>query len=310
MDDTLELYKRHRPKSFKAFAGNTAVAAQLKEWVAKGRVPHFILFQGGSGMGKTTLARILKAKLKCGDPDFQEINAAGQGRGIERVKQIESQIGMAPIAGECRIYLIDEAHKLTNDAQNALLKMLEDTPRHVYFFVCTTDPQKLIATIRTRATTVTVAPLQSEEMRALLQKVCGKEEIELSEDVEDAIVEVAEGSSRQALVLLNQIVGLEEQDQLDTISKADHKRAAIELCRKLFNTRTTWKEVAGIIKSLDVEPEQFRWMILGYASTICLGGGKMASRAFVILDQFNGNYYDSKKAGLIADCWEVVHGSN
>ena len=115
-----ELYKKYRPKSFKAFAGNEAVKSQLSGWVRTKKVPHCILFQGGSGMGKTTLARILRKKLNCSDADLREINAAGKARGIEEVKKIESQIAMAPIGGDCRVYIIDECHKMTNDAQNAL----------------------------------------------------------------------------------------------------------------------------------------------------------------------------------------------
>jgi len=305
---TEELYKKYRPTTFKAMVGSKAAVSQCLNWTQKGKAPHCILFQGPSGCGKTTLARILKKKLCCGDADFQEINAAGQARGIERIKQIESQIRMAAIAGDCRIYLIDEAHKLTNDAQNAILKMLEDTPAHVYFMLCTTDPQKLIATIRTRATAVTVSPLTQAESLQLIKSVCDKEGITCSEPVAEAIADAADGSARKVLVLLNQIIGMEEDAQLEMISKEDAQRTAKELCQKLMNPRSNWKDVAPILKSLDEDAESFRWMMLGYASAVALSGGKMANRAFVILDQFAGNYFDSKKAGLIADCWEVVHG--
>lgn len=309
-----ELYKVERPKTFKQVVGNADVKSQLIKWLKKDAVPHFILFTGGSGMGKTTLARILRDKLDCGPMDFQEINAAGEARGIDKIKKIESQVGLAPISGSCRIYLIDEAQKLTNDAQNAMLKLLEDTPRHVYFFLCTTDPQKLIPTIRTRATTLQVSPLKDNEMRGLLSTVCEKHDIEISEDVEDAIVENSEGSSRKALVFLNQVAGLDESKALETIEKSDVRAKAIELAQMLMFKRPTWKQVATLLNKLreqgDEQPEQIRWMMLGYASTTCLNAKnkKSASRAFVILDQFQSNYYDTKWAGLIADCFEVVHG--
>lgn len=303
-----ELYKLLRPTSFKQMFGNAEAVKQCYNWVKNNRVPHFVLFSGGSGMGKTTLARIMKTKLKCGDFDFEEINAAGQARGIEKIKTIESQINLAPLQGPCRIYLVDEAHMLTKDAQNAFLKMLEDTPKHVYFFFCTTDPQKLIPTIRTRATIVNVAPLAADECLSMLEDACERAEIECESEVLEAIVEASGGSSRKALVLLNQIKDMEPDEQLASISKEDVQRTAIELCRVLMNPKSKWQDAANILKGMEEDAESFRWMMLGYASSVILKGGPIANRAFVILDQFSGNYYDSKKAGLLADCWEVIHG--
>ena len=303
-----EFYKSDRPVSFKDVVGNEAAVAQCKEWVKQEAVPHCILFQGGSGMGKTTLARILANKLDCGRADFQEINAAGQARGIEKIKQIESQLQMAPIQGSSRIYLIDEAQQLTSAAQNALLKMTEDTPSHVYFFFCTTDPQKIVNTLKTRASVVTVSPLAAGDMLGLLKKTCDKHNVKATKEVLERIVDVADGSSRKALVLLYQIAGLKkEEQQLEAISKSDSKAQAIELCRKLINPRVKWPEIADLLLRIEEEPETIRWMMLGYATSVLLKGGKLANACFVILEEFSDNYFDSKKAGLVRDCWTVVH---
>lgn len=304
-----EFYKKHRPKTIKGFFGNTEAKALLGGWVRAKAVPHCLLFQGPSGCGKTTLARILRSKLDCGDGDFKEINAAGKARGIDEVKTIESQMSMSALSGASRVYLIDEAHKMTNDAQNAILKMLEDTPRHVYFMLATTDPNKLINTIKTRCSVVTVKPLTAPEMAKLISKVAMMEDVDLTEDLLDAIVAAADGSARKALVLLNQVAYVDPDKRMELVNKEDERAEAIELCRLLMNPRIKWPQVAAVIKRIeDLEPESFRYMMLAYASSVCLGGGKLASRAFVILDQFSSNYYDSKRAGLIADCYEVVHG--
>lgn len=305
---TKEFYKKERPKSFKQMVGSEAAVAQCKEWVREDRVPHFVIFQGGSGMGKTTLARIMAKKLDCGPADLQEINAAGQARGIEKVKQIESQIGMSPIQGESRVYLVDEAQQLTTAAQNAILKMTEDTPSHVYFFFCTTDPHKLVPTIRTRASVVTVSPLSSVDMLVLLERTRDKYKVEASYKVLEAIVEAAEGSARKGMVLLYQVVGLSEKQQLECVTKSDMKTKGIDLCRKLMNPRTKWKDITSILKDLEDEAETVRWIMLGYASSIMLSGRRSSNRAFVILDQFSENYFDTKKGGLIRDCWTVIHG--
>jgi DNA polymerase III gamma/tau subunit len=157
---------------------------------------------------------------------------------------------------------------------------------------------------------VAVKPLTSVEMTGLLDFVSSKEGIELKDPVRNCIASVSEGSSRKALVLLEQVSHLEdEQAQLEAIHNTDERKKAIDLCRLLMNPRTKWKEVSSMIQSIEeLDPESFRWMMLSYASSVCLGESKLANRAFVILDQFATNYFDTKKAGLIADCWTVVNG--
>jgi len=142
----------------------------LAQMVKRNKVPHTLLFSGPPGCGKTTLARILRKKLNCGKYDFSEVNCA-DFRGIDMVRDIRSHLQQAPISGDCRVWLIDEAHKLSNDAQNAFLKMLEDTPNHVYFFLATTNPQKLLKTIRTRCTEVVVKSLGDKNMEELIDDV-------------------------------------------------------------------------------------------------------------------------------------------
>jgi DNA polymerase III gamma/tau subunit len=313
MTDTLELYKKYRPQTLTELHGNTSIKQMLKKWLAEDATPHCILFQGGSGMGKTTIARVLRKRLDCSDRDLVELNAAGEARGIETIRTIQSRMHMAPLGGKCRVWIIDEAHKLTGDAQNALLKILEDTPRHVYFFLCTTDPQKLLPTIKTRASVVTVTPLSTTEMQGLLKKVMMKEDFDVSEDVVDAIVEVADGGARKALVLLHSVRYVEgEEQQLALVKREETQRQAIDLCRLLIDKKNKWPTVAKYIKELKksegFEAESFRWMMLAYAESIVLSGGPLANRAFCILNQFSTNYYDTKTSGLVVDCWELVNG--
>ena len=280
-------------------------------------VPHSLLFTGPSGCGKTTIARILKKKLKCHDSDFKEINAA-ETRGIDMVRDIKDTMGYAPMGGEgsCRIYLVDEAHKMSNDAQNAILKILEDTPKHVYFFLCTTDPQKLIKTIKTRCTEIQVKALNRAGTKELVESTCEKEGTEVSEDVIEAIHEASliEGtngaSSRKVMVILQSIIALsDETKQLQAIAQNDTKAEAFELCKvMLYNPRSTWPDVAKVLNKIEAEPESIRYMVLGAASSALLKGGKLSSRAYSCIVAFRENFYDSKKAGLVAACYEVVNG--
>jgi len=123
-----ELYIEYRPTSFKAVKGQPEVVKVLQNFVTKQRVPHAILFSGPSGCGKTTLARILRHKLACGDHDFFEVNAA-EKRGIDFIRELQRVSRLRPVDGKCKVWIIDECHNLTKEAQHAFLKLLEDAPR-------------------------------------------------------------------------------------------------------------------------------------------------------------------------------------
>jgi len=315
----MELYKKYRPRTLKGVVGQDAAVASLQRLIDGNRVPHTLLFTGPSGCGKTTVARILKDVLRCGDADWIEMNCA-DFKGIDMVREIRRNANLSPMAGDCRIWLIDEAHKLTGDAQNAFLKLLEDTPRHVYFFLATTDPQKLIKTIHTRATEIKLGAMSVSALETVLKRVCLKEGVELTETVISEIAEAADGSARKALVILEQVMGLEgEEAQLQAIATtALDKTDAFRLAQLLFNwdRRATWSDIADVLRRLaNDDPEAIRYVVLGYARSCLLGksGGsaprtEVCWKAFKIIDIFGRNFYDSKMAGLAAACWEAFAG--
>lgn len=305
----MSLYHKYRPKSFKEVVGQPE-AVRILQTKLKGDFPHAVLFTGPSGCGKTTLARILREKLNCSDSDFSEINAADT-RGIEDIRNIATRMRLSPMSKDgCRVWIIDECHQLTSDAQSALLKMLEDTPSHVYFMLATTDPQKLKQTIKTRCTEIKVRPLSPTELQELTKRVCENEGLSLADEVVDKVCNFAEGSARKALVLLDAIVEIKDtEEQLDALEKSEAKSESIELCRVLFNPKAGWKDVAQLLSKLEAEPEQLRHAVLGYASAILLkSGGKMLERAAHVIKVFQYNFYDSKKPGLILACYEVMEG--
>ena len=303
---TQELYKKHRPKDLKSIIGQPEAVKMLREWISSKRVPHAITLTGSSGCGKTTIARILKESLECKNQDFIEMNCADT-RGIDTIREIRKRMGLAPI-GKCRIWLLDECGNLSKDAQTALLKMLEDTPKHVYFLLATTDPQKLLPTIRTRCTELRMQPLSPKSMVTLLQSVAEKEGKKFSEEVLERIVEVAEGSARKALVVLDSILGLEDEDeQLNAVMRNEFKTESFAIAKALMNPRCTWQEMQKILNGCEIsEPESIRYMVLGYCTAILLKSS--APRAAMIIDCFSGHFYDSKKAGLVLACYQVVTG--
>jgi DNA polymerase III gamma/tau subunit len=289
-----ELYKKYRPQSFKDVLGQEDAIRMLTEMGRRGAIPHTILFTGESGTGTTTLARILKDKLHCGDADFCEMNAADD-KGIDIIRELRQRAGLAPIQGPCRIWLIDECANLTSQAQEAFLKLLEDTPKHVYFFLATTDPQKLKKTIITRSTEIRTKPLKPAVLKQLVA------------DVADKIAEIAEGSARKALVLLHQVIDLgDEADKLDALQKADLKRVGIDIARALFKN-AKWTEIAALLKNVEDEPETIRRIILGYATTIALSKPNPV-REIQVIEAFMENYCSSGKAGLVQSCAVVTLG--
>lgn len=310
LKETAELYKRFRPRTLDAVVGQTSVVKTLKEMIANKRVPHSILLTGNSGVGKTTIARILQKELQCSSYDFIEMNAA-KDRGIDFTREIQNKMHLAPaFGGNCRIWLIDEAQQLTSPSQSNLLKTLEDTPAHVYFMLATTDPQKLLKTIRTRCTEFALRPLPHKEVCGLVESIAEKAKAKLSTTVIEKIADNSEGSARKALVLLDKIYRLDsEAEMIEAIEKASGEQSAFQICRLLMDTRTKWGAVSNFLKEIEgEEPEGLRRMILSYASKVLLGGGFQAGRAFNVITAFGSNFFDSGRAGLIASCYEVING--
>ena len=305
---TSDLHLVHRPQTFKDVVGQQFAVSQLKAMGRAKQVPHALMFTGPSGCGKTTLARLLARSLKCDKVDLAELNAANS-RGIDMVREIEGTAPLSPLVGDVRVWIIDEVHQLTTAAQDAFLKLLEEPPRHVYFFLATTDPQKLKRTIVTRCTEVKVHSLSLAALGEVVTRARPQGAV-LGEDVEGRIAEMADGSARKALVLLQQVAHLPPDDQLDTLAKSDVKAQTIDLCRALMNPRSNWAAVAPLVKAIDDEPESVRRMVLGYYATVALGGGKQARRAVTVIEAFMDNFYDSGRAGLVQACYLIVEGSD
>src|SRR3954470_3182408 len=164
------LYRQYRPRTFDEVVGQEHVVRTLQSAVASGRIAHAYLFSGPRGTGKTSLAKILAKALNCVNGptptpdgtcerclaihearslDVIELDAASH-RGIDDIREIRERVALHPVEGRYKVYILDEAHSLTADASNALLKTLEEPPEHVVFVLCTTESAKLLPTIRSR----------------------------------------------------------------------------------------------------------------------------------------------------------------
>lgn len=303
MMEQTEYYKKYRPKNLNEVLGQPEAVKTLQEMLNKNNVPRCLLLTGPSGCGKTSLARILKDQLGCGRGDFVELNCADT-RGIETFRNIKQLMSLRPMSGKCRIWLLDEVHRITGDSQSAVLKMFEDTPNHVYFFLATTDPHKLLSTIRTRTTEIKLKNLTDKELDNLVNKVLTLEKQKVDEEVLRELIRCSEGSARKALVFLNQIVNLTDVDEQLSCLGQDIKTKGFDLAKKLIDSRTKWNDITPILSNLEEEPETVRYIVLGYANSVMMK--KPSKRCYLVICAFESNFYDSKKAGLTRACWEVI----
>lgn len=302
-----EIYKKLRPKTLDQVIGQDKIVKVLQGYFKSNKTPHSLLISGASGCGKTTIARIISTHVECMSQNFYEINAAVD-RGIEKVRDIKNKINLKPIAGKSKVWLLDEAHKLSSDAQNGLLKIMEDTPSWVYFILASTDPKKLISTLLNRCTQLHLNSLTDKDMEKVLNNAITQEKAKVSEEVIQRIIQQSAGSARRALVILDQIIQIEdEQEQLEAIDRSESDALGIDLARALLNPYIKWPEVASILKKITEEAEDVRRLVLAFARTTLLSGGKMSSRAYEIICAFH-DPMDTAKAGhaiLAACCWEV-----
>lgn len=201
--------------------------------------------------------------------------------------------------------LVSNSHQFTKPAQQSLLKVIEDVPPHSYFIFCTTDPNRIIPTIRNRCSTFQVELLNENNMTELLEIALDKTNKNIEDNVFYAIVDSAEGCPREALVLLETVLSVDgEKEQISLLHKALVEHETIELCRALIK-KESWKYVAEIYRGLpDTEPELIRRAIMGYMRAILIKGG-MNDRAAYIIGIFEESTFNSGSAMLVRMLYEV-----
>jgi DNA polymerase III subunit gamma/tau len=216
--------RKWRPKTFADVVGQQHVTNTLQNAIRENRIAHSYIFSGARGVGKTTTARILAKALNCvhgptatpcsecdacleitagNSLDVIEIDAASN-RGIDQIRELREMVRYAPAAGRYKVIILDEAHMLTDEASNALLKTLEEPPDRVIFVMATTEPENLADTIRSRSQHFHFRALQFNEITAALSDIAKKESLEIESGALAVIARAAEGSLRDALSLLEQ----------------------------------------------------------------------------------------------------------
>src|SRR3990167_6064473 len=227
-------YTKYRPQKFSELIGLNHVVSSITGAIAGGNPPHAYFFSGSRGIGKTTTARLIAKALNCESPeinssdlivkfepcgkcsnclaiqngshiDLIEIDAASN-RGIDNIRELKDNVILSPSLGKSKIYIIDEVHMLTTEASNALLKTLEEPPAHAYFILCTTNPEKVLLTIKSRCQQFHLTRQTTENIVAKLVKIVKDSKKDMADESLKKIAIAAKGAYREAETLLEQIV--------------------------------------------------------------------------------------------------------
>ena len=216
--DIVGLTIKYRPKNFSELIGQVQIKKVLESSIKNGRVPQQILFSGGSGLGKTTIARVYASMILChtpiaeraemapcdkcvscqeifsitsSHPDLVEFDAASNG-GKDEIREIAQRAILSPVIGSKKIYIIDEAHGLSNPGGQAFLKLLEEPPKHVIFMLCTTDPEKMLKTNRGRCIEFRLKNPTNQELLNNLRAIADGEKITLTDEVLKLVIEASD----------------------------------------------------------------------------------------------------------------------
>lgn len=296
----LSLHTKYRPRTFKDVLGQDTIVRSLEAAVKASRA-HAFLFTGPSGTGKTTLAYILASTFA-----GEHANAANtidfpasEKSGKDDIKEIIRHAGYKGVGkSPVKAVIVDECHRLSAAAWDALLKPVEAPAQHVYWMFCTTEPGKVPKAIVTRCQRYDLKPVNDDLVFKLLVRVVKAEKLDVSDEVLDAIADNAGGSPRQALVFLEACLFAETANEARTLMRsAGQSKEIVDLCRMLLDGRGKWRDAVKLINQIDGDAESCRIVIVNYMAAVLLktADERRARHLLGILEAFRQPYNSSDK---------------
>jgi DNA polymerase-3 subunit gamma/tau len=295
----LDFHVAYRPQDLDEVIGQDHVIKSLKELERKKAWPHALLFVGGTGVGKTSLARIVAHKLGADAANILEIDAASNN-GIDFMRSLQenlqySAFGISPV----KVIILDEVHFCSKPAWASLLKIIEEPPKHVYFMFCTTESDKVPDNIKTRCHVYALADVSADDIFDLIDLVNSEEKLDIPEKGLSVIANSCYGSPRRALTMLSKCRGLTEISEIRLVLQEPdtEEGETIELCRALLKG-ISYIDVLQIIKKLtENNPESIRLVILAYMSKVLLSTKtqKQAEEVLAIVEAFSEPFRQSEK---------------
>jgi len=287
------LHTKYRPSSLDEVVGQDHIREGLAATMATGKQQAF-LFEGPSGTGKTTLARICAKELGCAE--VIEIDAASH-TGVDAMREVADRARFVSFDGGGKAIIVDECHRLSKQAWESLLKDIEEPPEGVYWFFCTTEGAKILKSIRTRCITYALKEVPWRKLLTLLSRIAEAEGIEVSEDILDICAEEAGGSPRQGVVNLSAVAHCKTVAEAQAaLNRAPGSKQAIDLAR-LISKEWSIGEAAAMLREMkDESPEGVRTTVFHYYLTAALSGNL---KYLIILDEFEKPAHDGNKMGDI-----------
>lgn len=297
----LALPLKYRPKHLDDVLGQDDVVKSIRKAIASKTRPHAFILTGPSGVGKTTIARILAKGFDCGPGGIIEIDAASNS-GADAMREVTASARYQGFGAEPnKAYLIDECHSLSKQAWQSLLKAIEEPPEHVYYFFCTTEAGKIPDTIATRCASYLLKPVRFDDIMDLLERVCDEEKYQTPDAILKQVAMACGGSPRRALVMLNMTYDVTSPDECARILETPLENTEIiELCRMLVKGNMQWQDVTQTLKALgDTNPESIRITIVNYLNA-CVLGAKSDGAASRLLDMLHEFTRPSNPADKLA----------
>lgn len=283
------LITKYRPKKFDDVIGQPAAVKALERAIKDGTSQTFLL-TGPSGVGKTTLARIA-AKAAGAEKGDTFLHNGVVNTGVEDMRGLLELINYRPSHGEASAIIIDEFHGLSKQAMNAILDATEEPPEWLYWFICTTEPTKVPAAIKTRCVGLHLKPVKDEALEELIVKVARAEKFKTNTDIMALCVEAALGSPRQLLTNLAVVQGCKSTEEArEALASAQESGEAVDLAKMLVGGKGSFKQAQNIIKVLretNQNPENVRVLICRYVTAVALNAdGHFLQKQLAVLEEF------------------------